>query len=120
MAINKYSDDITSAYYPIVSKPLSRYDTKLRLKTSGNEVVRFIRKRDLTFNDETSSIHVVTNIEAYRPDIIAYNAYGDETYAWAILSANDMKSFFDLSEGKTIIIPSLASFWGDNGKMVSK
>ena len=116
-----YSDKVLKVYAPSYSKSTSRYDTKLRISLkSGSTKVRFIRKEDLSFSDDNSSVHVVDATEASRPDILANEYYGDEKYAWVILSANNIKTPYQLVQGMKIIIPSLVSLQGANGKLVTR
>ena len=116
-----YSDKVSKVYKPKVNKSTSRYDTKLRLSlVEGTTKVRFIRKEDLFFSDNNSSVHVVDAIEAFRPDILANEYYGDEKYAWVILAANNLKTPYELIKGMKILIPSLTSLQGANGKLVTR
>ena len=115
-----YSDKIKDVYDPRVTKSVSRYKTKKRLVNSKNEtVIRFIRSRDLTFDSETSVIHVVKSVEAFRPDLIAYKYYGSSRYAWIILAANDLPLPYQLTPGLKIIIPGVAQLQGAKGKLVT-
>ena len=116
-----YSDTIKDAYDPSVTSSTTRYKTKKRLVNDKQQtVIRFIRSRDLTFTDDNSTVHVVTPVEAYRPDLIAYKYFGDEKYAWVILSANNLKLPYQLEPNLKIIIPSIASLQGYNGKLVTR
>lgn len=115
-----YSDKIKMVLVPTVTKSTSRYKTKYKLTNVDNTTkVRFIRKRDLDF-DDVSSVHVVSNVEEYRPDIIAYKYYGDANYAWVILSANNLKTPYQLLGGMKLVIPSLYSLQGSKGKLVTR
>ena len=116
-----YSDDIIDIYAPKVSNSTSRYKTKVRLVNSKQEtMIRFIRNYDLTFSDELSSVHVVSAIEAFRPDIIANEYYASTKHAWIILAANNMKTPYELKRGLKITIPSLVSLQGSRGKLVTR
>lgn len=116
-----YSDSIKDAYNPTVTSSTTRYKTKTRLVNDKKEtVIRFIRSRDITFSDDNSTVHVVSPVEAYRPDLIAYKYFGDEKYAWVILAANNLKLSYQLVPNLKIIIPSIASLQGYNGKLVTR
>lgn len=116
-----FSDDVTHVAAPIITNSTSRYKSKLRISLKeGTTKVRFIRKRDLDLTDDNSSIHVVQGNEAFRPDIIANQYYGDEKYAWIILAANNMKVPYDLQQGMKIVIPSLVPLQGAQGKLVTR
>ena len=115
-----YSNKIKRAYAPDVKKSTSRYDTKIRLVSDDGTKIRFIRVRDITFDDNNSTVHVVTPNEAFRPDIIAYEHYGSEKYSWVILAANNLMTPYDLVKGMKIILPSIASLQGSSGKLVTR
>lgn len=115
-----YSDKIINAFLPKVTTSDSRYKTKLRLSTQSDTKIRFIRKKDITFDDTDSKVHVVGQFEAYRPDLIAAQYYGDSVYSWIILAANNLKTSYELSPGLSLVIPSLASLQGSNGKLVTR
>lgn len=116
-----YSDKVSKVYRPSANKSTSRYDTKLRVSLKeGSTKIRFIRKNDLLFSDKSSSVHVVDAIEAFRPDILANEYFGDEKYAWVILAANNLKTPYELVRGMKIVIPSLVSLQGADGKLVTR
>jgi len=116
-----YSDTIKKVYDPYVTKSSSRYATKRRLiDSSQTTFIRFIRSRDLTFNNDDATVHVVTSIEACRPDLIASKYYGDARYAWVILSANGLSLPFALEPGMKILIPSVMTLQGSKGKLVTR
>ncbi len=104
---------------PKITTVRSRYDTKEQLLLNdGNLVIRNMRRNDLYPNrDSTDTQHRVEGSEAYRPDIIAYNVYGDPRLAWVILSANDISDIFDLKAGMIINIPSSISLFRSGGVM---
>jgi hypothetical protein len=58
-----------------------------------------------TYKD--SQFYTINEESQYRPDKLAFLAYGNETYAWIILRFNDITDPFDLEVGKVIEIPSL-------------
>lgn len=64
---------------------------------------------DLTFLLPTRynyNIFTVTKDYIARPDLISYDAYGDETFADIICKVNGISNPFELNEGMKIIIPS--------------
>lgn len=116
-----YSDKIRNALVPTVTESTTRYKTKIRLSNvDGTTKIRFMRSRDINFNEENSSVHIVTGNEACRPDIIAYVYYGDEKYSWVILAANNLKTAYQLQQGMRIVIPGLYSLQGSRGKLVTR
>lgn len=116
-----YSDKIKDTYDPTVTSSTTRYKTKKRLVNDKSEtVIRFIRARDLRFEDTNSTVHVVSPVEAYRPDLIAYKYFGDESYSWVILAANNLKLPYQLVPNLKIVIPSIASLQGYRGKLVTR
>jgi hypothetical protein len=80
-----YRDEANKTYFQNV-------DMELDIEKGVNQDSRFV-----TINEETQ----------YRPDRLAYLAYGNETLAWIVLRFNDITDPFDLEVGKIIEIPSL-------------
>ena len=97
----------------------SRYDTKEQLLLKdGTLVIRNMRFNDLYPSRDPNDIqHKVDGHEAYRPDVIAFNSYGDPRLAWVILSANNLSDVFDLEAGMIITIPSSISLFRSGGVM---
>ena len=114
-----YSEELVSKILiPNLDVWRSRYDLKEQelLKDKDTWVIRNLRKLDITpIRTSEDMQHIVAPGENYRPDIIAYNAYGDANLAWVILAANDMSSIFDLKVGDTVIIPSILSLYQTGG-----
>ena len=50
--------------------------------------------------------YVIQAGDNYRPDILSKRAYGTESYWWVLLQANNMNDVYDLTAGKTIVIPN--------------
>lgn len=116
-----YSNDIKTIYIPNEADSHSRYQTKIRLlNTKGELAVRMIRVRDLAFDDQDSVVHVVQSTEEYRPDLISYQYFGTSEYSWVILAANDLSTPFEMKFGMKLLIPSIASLQGANGKLVTR
>jgi len=80
-----YTDDANKTYFQNI-------DMELDIEKGVNKDSQFV-----TINEETQ----------YRPDRLAYIAYGNETLAWIILKFNEITDPFDLEVGKIIEIPSL-------------
>jgi len=104
---------------PKVTVIRSRYDNKEQLLLKNSDlVIRNMRRNDLfPGRDSEDTQHKVEGHEAYRPDLIAYNVYGDPRLAWVILSANDLSDIFDLEPGMIITIPSSISLFKSGGVM---
>jgi len=80
-----YKDEANKTYFQNI-------DMELDIEKGVNKDSIFI-----TINQETQ----------YRPDRLAYLAYGDETMAWLVLRFNNITDPFDLEVGKIIEVPSL-------------
>lgn len=61
---------------------------------------------DIPFSDEDQYIEI-TQEQAKRVDLIAYDKYGDPTLFWAILLANDIDLPNQLREGMVLRLPSI-------------
>lgn len=114
-----YSEDLVDKILvPNLDTWRSRYDLKEQelLKDSDIWVIRNLRKNDITPIRTSEDIqHIVAPGEDCRPDVIAYNAYGDGNLAWVILAANNMSSIFELRAGMYIVIPSTLSLYQAGG-----
>lgn len=114
-----YSEDLVSKILvPNLDIWRSRYDLKEQqlLKDGEIWVIRNLRKNDITPTRTSEDIqHIIAPGENYRPDVVAYNAYGDANLAWVILAANNMSSIFDFKAGMYIIIPSVISLYQAGG-----
>lgn len=85
----------------------SRYRRIATLHTSDGSHLKFMRKGFYHFSDSETSYFITKAVE-FRPDIVSVEMYGDPRYAWAILTANNMKSFFEFTCDKYIMIPTLS------------
>ena len=115
-----YSKDLVKEIFtPDLTTIRSRYDLKEQMLLNDNTlVIRNMRRADMVPVRSSSDMeHEVEAKEAYRPDIIAYNMYGDARLAWVILAANDLSDMLDLRAGLRIRIPSTASIYSSNGVM---
>ena len=94
-----------------------RYDLKENLLLMNKEtVIRFIRNTDLYTGDPTgNSIHIIEQGEHLRPDVVAYKMYGNPNLAWVLLAANNMKSIFEFTVTKEIIVPEITQLYSTNG-----
>ena len=114
-----YSEDLVDKILvPNLDTWRSRYDLKEQelLKDGDTWVIRNLRKNDITPVKTSEDIqHIIAPGEHCRPDVVAYNAYGDANLAWVILSANNMSSIFDFRSGLHIIIPSTMSLYQAGG-----
>lgn len=110
---------VKTIFSPDLSSWRSRYDLKDQLLLRNDKlVIRNMRKSDLISpTNSTDMEHQVEPKEAFRPDIIAYNVYGDPRLAWVILSFNNMKDVFELKAGMRIIIPSATTIYMNGGVM---
>jgi hypothetical protein len=114
-----YSEDLVEKILvPNLDSWRSRYDLKEQelLKDGETWVIRNLRKRDITPAKTSEDIqHIIAPGEHCRPDVVAYNAYGDANLAWVILSANNMSTIFEFRAGLHIIIPSTLSLYQVGG-----
>lgn len=72
----------------------------------GEEMINLL---DTTFViPEYYNYNIFEVTEAYiaRPDLISYDAYGDEMYADVICKLNGISNPFELNKGTKLIIPS--------------
>ena len=58
-----------------------------------------------TYKD--SRFYTITEENKYRPDKLAYIAYGNENLAWILLKFNNITNPFELDVGTIIEMPSL-------------
>lgn len=117
---NWYSNDLVKEIFtPNLSVWRSRYDLKEQLLLNDDTlVIRNMRRDDMVPVVSSSDIeHEVEPKEAYRPDVIANNMYGDPRLAWVILAANDLSDILDLKAGLRIRVPSTASLYSSSGVM---
>lgn len=112
-------DNVDLVISPNKTSIRSRYDLKDNLVLKDNNtVIRNLRRPDMVpYLDSSSTQHYIEAKENFRPDITAYNMYGDARYAWVILSANNMSDIFEYTTGKIITIPSVTSLYRTGGVM---
>jgi hypothetical protein len=102
---------------PSLTSWRSRYDLKEELLLSNGRLVkRNMRQNDIIPVSTSEDMeHIVSAAEHNRPDIIAYNMYGDARLAWVILAANGLNDMFELETNMQIIIPSATSLYQTGG-----
>lgn len=93
-------------------KENSRYKnatiTDLSNPTSSDSVFMILNKFPVIPFSENDSIIKITDGNKYRPDLISQIAYGDTKYGWAIMTANNIRSFASLSPGLKLRVPPLS------------
>lgn len=93
-------------------KQESRYrnSTVTQVKRDGQfeeyVILRKISKFPLTTEDRFITL---TQQGQFRPDLISNEVYGTPEFGWAIMEANDLRSFVDLKSGLRLRIPPLSS-----------
>ena len=95
----------------------SRYDLKEELLLNDYTLVkRNMKVTDMTpIRSSSDMYHIVTAAENHRPDLVAYQQYGDPRLAWVILAANGLSDIFDFVTDLEIIIPSATSLYTSGG-----
>ena len=96
---------VTTSSYSL--NDVSRYRGISTIHDSNGSHLKFMRKGFYYFSDSEVSYYI-TKATEFRPDIVSVEMYGDPRYAWAILTANGMKSFFDFTCDQYIMIPTLS------------
>lgn len=103
-----YNTNVISITVPKTSMvSVSRYRDLATLHTTSSSHLKFARKGFYHFSNSELTYYVSKATE-FRPDIISVEMYNDPRYSWAILAANGMKSFFELTAEQYIMIPTLA------------
>ena len=60
---------------------------------------------DIPF-DDADIYHTLTDAESHRPDLLAFDSYGNAQLLWILLLANDIDLPNQLVEGQVIRIPA--------------
>lgn len=104
-----FSRAVTSiSQVPYNNDNFMRYLDKNILTDYAGRHMQFIQKRWFpTVEDDDEMVFIDARYQ-YRPDIIAVDYYNSPLYAWAILSANGIRSVFELKTGMYIRLPKLA------------
>lgn len=66
-----------------------------------------IYKRTPVRRTPEDRVYVISPGTQYRPDLVAYRAYGDSRYWWRIMEANNITDVYDFVAGTNIIIPNV-------------
>ena len=93
-------------------KENSRYKnatvTDLVERTPTDNVFMVLNKFPTIPLSKDDGIIKITDGNKFRPDLISQIAYGDTKYGWAIMTANNIRSFASLSPGLKLRVPPLA------------
>ena len=85
---------------------LSRYDNSSVIYWGDNNLLTFTTYKKHKYpSSNTDRFAVVPSGWAYRPDLVANQAYGAPDFWWRIMEANDIKDIFDFKAGITIRLP---------------
>lgn len=103
-----YDVKVKSVTVPSVSlNDSSRYRKIATIHSSRGSHLKFMRKGFYNFS-YSEVTYYITKATEFRPDIVSVEMYGDPRYAWAILCANGMKSFFEFTCDQYIMVPTLS------------
>jgi hypothetical protein len=84
----------------------SRYINSTIFYYGDNRFITFeTYKRKTRTPSEGDRFYVITKGTEYRPDLVALRAYGNVSFWWKILEANNMNDIWDFTAGTNIIIP---------------
>jgi len=72
----------------------------------GEEMINLLDKTFVIPSYYNYNIFEVTEKYIARPDLISYDAYGDEMYADVICKLNGVSNPFELNKGMKLILPS--------------
>jgi hypothetical protein len=89
-----------------VIQGFSRYKNQKVIYWGDHNLITFdtyVRKAYIPTGKER--VMLITKGVEYRPDLVAYDAYGTVDVWWKILEANGMLDIWEFKSGKTIIIP---------------
>lgn len=82
------------------------YKTQIKSDYLGESLFNLLDKTfEMPFNGFTFNVLVVSDEYIARPDLIAYDAYGDSGYADIICKINGISNPFELNLGMQIIVP---------------
>lgn len=86
----------------------SRYKNSITTDLVDSTEVFVILKKfptiEVTPNDSAVK---VTSATSYRPDLLSNLVYGTPNFGWALLLANNLRSFAELSPGLKLRVPPL-------------
>ena len=93
-------------YDPYASS--GRYQGKTLISGARGQRIQFIQKRWFpTVSDVDKLVYIDMRYE-YRPDVISVDYYNSPLHAWAIMSANGIRSIWQLEAGQFIKLPPLS------------
>lgn len=93
-------------------KTSDRYKELLSISNYKGQHLQFVQKRWFPeVKTEDQLVYIDAKYEK-RPDIISVDYYNTPLYAWAILTANGLRSVFQLEAGMYIKIPNIAEVAG--------
>ena len=94
------------------TKSSDRYAGKTLITDRNGQHIEFIQKRWFPTTDNNDTLVYIDSRYAYRPDIISVDYYNTPLYAWALLSANGLRSVWQLQAGMYIKLPKLSRILG--------
>ena len=97
--------------------PTDRYSNKTNIRLKNQDiVVRNMRISDIYIPvSDGDTVHTIDQGEHLRPDLVALRQYNNQGLAWVLLSANNMKNFFEFVQGKVIRIPEVTNLYSAGG-----
>lgn len=108
---------ITNIIEPNEEVVQTRYSNKTQMRLeNGDIIIRNTRLSDIEVPESDSdTVHKIEASERYRPDLVAFRVYNNANLAWVLLSANNMKSFFEFETDVIIRIPEITSLYSSGG-----
>ena len=82
------------------------FKTNINSEYLGEEMINLLDKTFVIPSYYNYNIFEVTEKYIARPDLISYDAYGDEMYADVICKLNGVSNPFELNKGMRLILPS--------------
>ena len=82
------------------------FKTNINIEYLGEEMINLLDKTFVIPSYYNYNIFEVTEKYIARPDLISYDAYGDEMYADVICKLNGVSNPFELNKGMKLILPS--------------
>lgn len=82
------------------------FKTNINSEYLGEEMINLLDKTFVIPSYYNYNIFEVTEKYIARPDLISYDAYGDEMYADVICKLNGVSNPFELNKGMKLILPS--------------
>lgn len=86
----------------------SRYNSSPIIYWGPKRLITFeIYKRKKPVDEPDQKVYVISPGTQYRPDLVAFRAYGDPRYWWKIMEFNKIYDILDFKTGRTIVIPGV-------------